>query len=119
LENPTASAVSKESGKCSVGEITVISNEPYHTYGRPLISYLLCGKTTEEKMKYRPDDFYEINHVTTLFGKTVVKINADKKEVILDDQNTVNYDKLLVATGSSPFIPPMKGLEKVKTKSHS
>lgn len=100
----------------SVGEITVISNEPYHTYGRPLISYLLCGKTTEEKMKYRPDDFYEINHVTTLFGKTVVKINADKKEVILDDQNTVNYDKLLVATGSSPFIPPMKGLEKVKNK---
>jgi NAD(P)H-nitrite reductase large subunit len=35
------------------GEITVISNEKYHTYSRPLISYLLYGKTTIQKMKYR------------------------------------------------------------------
>ena len=37
------------------GSVTVISSEPYHTYSRPLISYLLWGKTTEEGMKYRPD----------------------------------------------------------------
>ena len=40
------------------GSITVISEEPYHVYGRPLISYLLLGKTTEDKMlQYRPADF--------------------------------------------------------------
>ena len=43
------------------GSVTVISSEPYHTYSRPLISYLLWGKTTEEGMKYRPDGFYENN----------------------------------------------------------
>ena len=37
------------------GKITLISSEPYHTYSRPLISYLLYGKTDEERMKYRPE----------------------------------------------------------------
>lgn len=47
------------------GPITLISSEPYPVYGRPLISYLLLGKTTEEKMlRYRQEDFYEKNGVT-------------------------------------------------------
>ena len=41
------------------GEITIITNERYHTYSRPLISYLLRGKVTEEKMYYRDVDFYK------------------------------------------------------------
>ena len=56
------------------GSITVISDEAYHTYSRPLISYLLCGKTTEERMKYRPDDFYEKNRAALLLGRHVCAI---------------------------------------------
>jgi NAD(P)H-nitrite reductase large subunit len=100
----------------SKGKITVISDEPHHTYGRPLISYMLLGKTDEEHMKYRPDDFYEKNNVTTILGKKVVSIDKDKKELSLDDGKTVEYDKLLVATGSRPFVPPMEGLDKVENK---
>ena len=44
------------------GEIVLIASENHHTYARPLISYLLQGKTDEERMKYRPDSFYEENH---------------------------------------------------------
>ena len=55
------------------GSVTIVSKEPYHTYSRPLISYLLCGKTDEERMKYRPDDFYEKNNVTFLGGKSAVR----------------------------------------------
>ena len=67
-----------------VGPITVISTEPYHVYGRPLISYMLLGKTTEEKMlQYRPDDFYEKNHVTTMLGRTVQHIDPKKQTVSL------------------------------------
>ena len=63
-----------------VGPITVISTEPYHVYGRPLISYMLLGKTTEEKMlQYRPDDFYEKNHVTTMLGQTVQHIDPKSR----------------------------------------
>lgn len=98
------------------GEITVISREPHHTYSRPLISYLLSGKTTEEKMKYRDEDFYEKTGCRLLCGRTVDRVLSDAKQVVLDDGSKLNYDKLLVAAGSDPFIPPFKGLDTVPEK---
>lgn len=97
-------------------KITIITDETHHTYGRPLISYLLYGKTTEEKMKYRPDSFYKDNNVEVLFGKKARTIDKMNKRVNLDDGSNIKYDKLLVATGSRPFIPPMDGLDNVKSK---
>ena len=98
------------------GKITFISDEPYHTYSRPLISYLLLGKTDEQKIKYRKDSFYKDNAVQTLLGKKAVQIDPKTKHVLLEDGEKVKYDKLLLATGSRPFIPPMDGLERVKSK---
>ena len=98
------------------GKITIISDESYHTYSRPLISYYLLGKTTEEKMKYRPDDFYNSNNVELILNKKAVKINNKEKCVLLDDGKKIVYDKLLVSTGSSPFVPKMDGLESVDNK---
>jgi len=95
------------------GEIIIISSEPYHTYSRPLISYLLAGKTDEQKMKYRDDTFYERNNCLLLAGRSAQKIDPDTKCVILDDGSEISYDKLLVATGSSPFVPPIEGLDTV------
>lgn len=96
------------------GPITVVTDEPYHTYSRPLISYLLLGKTDEERMKYRPDGFYEENGVTLLAGKRAEKIDPESKTVLLDDGQALSYDKLLVAAGSRPFVPPIKGLDGVE-----
>lgn len=98
------------------GSITVLSDEKYFSYGRPLISYYLYGKISLENMNYKGLDFYEKNGVTTLLGVTAVKIDSDKKTVLLEDGREIEYDKLLVATGSRPFVPPMAGLEKVKEK---
>lgn len=98
------------------GKITMISDEPYHTYGRPLISYYLLGKTDAERMKYRPSDFYERNRIDTIFSKRVEKIDAEKKKVLLSDGKKIGYDKLLVATGSRPFNPPMEGIGSVPCK---
>lgn len=100
----------------SAGEIIVISKESYHVYSRPLISYLLYGKTDEERMKYRKDNFYKAMNCKTILGKKAVKIHHASKVVELDDNTHINYDKLLIATGSEPFIPPMEGLENVKQK---
>ena len=94
------------------GSITVISDEPHHTYSRPLISYLLMGKTTREKMKYRADSFYADNNCALLHGKAI-KIEPQDKQVLLAGGGVISYDKLLVAAGSSAFIPPFKGLESV------
>ena len=98
------------------GSITIISKEPYHTYSRPLISYLLYGKTDRERMKYRPDSFYEEMDCTVMLGKEAVRIDSAAKQVFLDSGEAVAYDKLLVATGSKPFVPPMEGLDEVKQK---
>lgn len=97
------------------GEITVISDEPHHTYSRPLISYLLLGKTTEEKMKYRDDGFYADNNCTLLHAEAT-EINAEAKQVVLADGRRVPYDKLLITTGSSAFVPAFEGLETVEDR---
>ena len=96
--------------------ITLIASEPHHTYSRPLISYLLYGKTDEERMKYRPDSFYADNGVEAMLGKTVTAIDPKAKTVTLDSGETIDYDKLMVATGSRPFVPPIEGLDQVEKK---
>ena len=98
----------------SDGEITVISKEIYHTYSRPLISYLLNGKTDEQKMRYRDDGVYTKMNGHPILGNAVIPLDDNLQQVILDDDTTVRYDKLLVATGSRSFVPPLEGLESVK-----
>ncbi|MDR2615114.1 MAG: FAD-dependent oxidoreductase [Oscillospiraceae bacterium] len=98
------------------GGILIVSDELHHTYGRPLISYLLLGRTDRERMKYRPDDFYEKNGVETRLGVAVTKINPEEHTIETDAGELIAYEKLLVATGSVPFVPPMEGLEGVRDK---
>lgn len=98
------------------GKIVLIASEPYHTYSRPLISYYLAGKTNAQRMKYRPDDFYADNGCEVMLGRQVTKIQNAQKQVLLDDGTKVSYDKLLVATGSSAFVPPFEGLDTVQEK---
>ena len=96
------------------GRILIISDEIHHTYSRPLISYLLMGKTDLKRIKYRPESFYADNGCETMLGRTVIKIDPGKKTVMLEDESEISYDKLMAATGSRPFVPPIPGLEKVK-----
>ena len=96
--------------------ITVISGESYPAYCRPLISYALEGRAKPESMNARPADFYETNGCTVLYGKKAVRIDPDAHTVLLDDGRTLPYGKLCVAAGSSPFVPPMTGLDTVEKK---
>ena len=98
------------------GSILIVSDEPHHTYSRPLISYLLWGKTDRQRMKYRPDCFYEDHKADTLFGVKATSLQPEEHTLALDNGETVTYGKLLLATGSRPFIPPMDGLDKVEKK---
>ena len=96
------------------GCITVISDEIRPAYGRPLISYYLYGRIRLENTAYRPASFYTDNGVTLKYGVRAGKIDPKKKTVALSDGSTIGYDKLLVATGSSPLVPPADGLDAVK-----
>lgn len=92
------------------GNITVISRERHIAYGRPLISYLLGGLITEKRMAYLPEDFYEKNRVNLLLDAEVVGVDSTRKQVKLAAGDTIGFDKLLVATGGDPFVPPIEGL---------
>lgn len=97
------------------GSICVVTDENYKVYGRPLISYLLWNKTTEESMLgYRPKDFYKKNNVQLFLGNRAERINSSKKNITLNNGDILGYKKLLVATGSRAFVPPMKGMDKVE-----
>lgn len=89
------------------GSITVISNEQKEAYGRPLISYLLQGKTDEQRMLYRNADFYEKNGVEVIKSEAV-SVDSSAKTVGLIDGNKIKYDRLLLAIGSLPIDLKMK-----------
>ena len=95
------------------GEITLLGAEPWHTYARPLISYLLQGKVSRKAMDYRPADFYEANAVKALLGTRAAAIDPAAKTVTTDGGETLHYDKLLVATGSVPQDRSWPGVENV------
>lgn len=98
------------------GEITIVSDESFAAYGRPLISYYLLGATDRQRMLYRPADFYEKNKVRTLLGARAEKIDPAAQKIVLRGGGEIPYDRLLVATGSRPFEPPMEGIGGVKNK---
>ena len=97
-------------------KITVVSEENYPVYCRPLISYYLENKTDPERMNYRGADFYEKMGCDVFYGKKVIQINTDSKNVVLDDGAKLPYTEVCVATGSAPFVPHFEGLDTVKKK---
>ena len=96
------------------GSITIVGRETHHVYSRPLISYFLQGKTDETRMRYRPADFYEKHGCMTILGVSALSVDPAAHAVTLENGRVLPYDKLLVATGSSPFVPPMEGLDTVE-----
>ncbi len=114
IGNSTAGIAAAESIRKldQAGSITILSDEAFPTYGRPLISYYLLGKTDAAHMNYRPADFHQKNNIRTMFSVRAEHIDTAKKQVLLQGGKKVKYDKLLVATGSRPFVPPMEGLDK-------
>ena len=100
----------------AAGKIIVISEEPHPVYCRPLISYYLEGKTNLEKMASRDKNFYERMGCKVLYGKKAAQIDPSTKQIALNDDTVIPYDKLCIATGSSPFVPRFTGLESVEQK---
>ena len=96
------------------GEINLITGETEWNYSRPLISYLLEGKTTRDKMWCRPDSFFTRNGVTVKAGVLATTLDAGDRTVRLSTGERLAYDRLLAATGSRPFVPPIPGLETVE-----
>lgn len=98
------------------GEILVVDGEQRGCYSRPLISHYLAGQKTSSQMYYRSAEFFAENRVQIVLGQAV-KIDADRQTVTLAGGMVLNYDHLLLATGASPVVPNLPGIEQpwVKT----
>jgi len=89
-------------------EIVMISDEKL-IYSRPLLSYYLAGKLAQEKLLYRPRDFYQNHRIEAIFARAV-ELEPERSRVHLEDGQKVEYDRLLIATGASPRFPPLQGI---------
>ena len=96
------------------GQITILSEENFPAYGRPLISYYLAGKVDSNLIQYRNDDFYKKNKINVVLNCKALSIDSKNKKVKGSNGKEYSYDKLLIATGSVPFVPPVKGIENQK-----
>jgi 3-phenylpropionate/trans-cinnamate dioxygenase ferredoxin reductase subunit len=85
------------------GSITMIGDEPHAPYERPGLSKgYLAGRTDKEELFVHPGDWYAANDVALLTGVAATEIDRGGHEVVLADGRRIGYDKLLIATGSSP-----------------
>ncbi len=90
-------------------DITVFGAEPHPNYNRILLSPVLAGEQTFEEIILNDLNWYADNGIKLLLGRKVVKIDRKKRLVIADDGSEAEYDRLLIATGSNPFILPIPG----------
>jgi len=94
-------------------KVIVISDEGYSAYCRCLISYYLAGEVKEEKLLYRPENFYKDNNIELHLNKKVTRVDPKKNRVICEDKSSFDFDALLIATGASPKFPEnTKGIKK-------
>lgn len=91
--------------------ITILGAEPYTNYNRVLLSSFLSGEVGPDKIILNPQKWYEENGIELCLGVSVKKINKKEGFVITNKGDAYPYDKLLIATGSSAFIPPIKGMQ--------
>ena len=92
-------------------DITVFGAEPHPNYNRILLSPVLAGEQTLDEIVLNPLGWYAEHGITLHVGKTVVGVNRRERFVIAEDGTRAEYDRLLLATGSTPFMPPLPGRE--------
>jgi len=107
--NSAASAIRSSKNQVAV---TIISQEPFPEYSACTLSkkYLSGEMKRDEVFLKAPEDYFR-EKITPLFGQQVINIDAREKKVILE-QEEVRYDKLILAMGGNPMIPPLPGVEK-------
>ena len=97
-------------GGADLFDITVFGDEPYGNYQRSRLGRVLSGEESEADILLNSLHWYQANTITLHAGVRVERIDKFSKHVFAADGRVVQYDHLIIATGSRPFLPPMAGL---------
>lgn len=92
-------------------DITLISKEPNLPYFRMSLTRYLAGEVEREKLSLHDQQWYLQNHITILLNTHVDAINVETKQITLADGQKLAYDKLILASGAHPNVPPFPGRE--------
>ncbi|WGU95291.1 nitrite reductase large subunit NirB [Paenibacillus dendritiformis] len=93
-------------------DITVIGEEPHPNYNRILLSYVLEGSKKLDDIVLNPYSWYEEAGITLLAGEMGERIDTERRVVLTDKGREVPYDRVIIATGSTPFRLPVPGADK-------
>jgi 3-phenylpropionate/trans-cinnamate dioxygenase ferredoxin reductase subunit len=94
------------------GAIQIVGDEPYLPYQRPPLSKdFLSGKSPYEKLMLRPESFWKEQRIEFALGVTATAIDRERRQVSLADGRKLDYEKLVLATGTRARVPPLAGIE--------
>ena len=94
------------------GEITIVSSEDLPFYYRVRLPDCLGKSVTESELIAKKKHWYDEKKISLKLNTEITEISSDKKTVLTADGSSISYDSLLLANGSRPFIPPIKGSDK-------
>ena len=92
-------------------DITVFGDEPYENYNRILLSLVLSGEKTNDEILINDAQWYKDNNITLHTGTLITKIDRVNCKVFAADGTSADYDRLLISTGSKPFMIPVPGAD--------
>lgn len=91
--------------------ITIVDAEPVPYYPRPDLIDYIAGRKSRDQLFVHDDRWYDDNRISLVSGRKVTEVHPADHSCSLDDGTVLPYDRLLLANGSSPFVPPLPGTE--------
>ena len=91
-------------------DITIITEDRFPYYPRPSVYKIILGDNPEEITRYSKK-WYSDNGISLVLNQQVIDLKPKENKVITRDKSEFEYEKLLIATGSKPFIPPIPGID--------
>jgi phenylglyoxylate dehydrogenase epsilon subunit len=95
------------------GSLTLLTRDPHLPYSPTVLPYVVSGRSAADGIFLRSEKFFADNHVSLKRGTALKALHAARNTAELADGSEIGYEKLLLATGASPAIPPIPGIDQI------
>jgi len=95
------------------GSLTLLTRDPHLPYSPTVLPYVVSGRSAPDGIFLRDEKFFVDHHVQLKRGTALTALHAERNAAELADGSEITYEKILLATGASPAIPPIPGIEEV------